>query len=193
MDNKTIRTSVEIWLNGSEIEKNELITTYGHISEWDVSKVTDMGYLFYRTLFNENINNWDVSNVTNMEYMFYGAESFNNNINNWIVLNVTSMRSMFNGATSFNQNINNWDVSNVNDVYDMFKNASSFKQNIFSWIVNIKCSKNEFINMLKEMPFIKSLNITNEMFNCDNLKPLEIKKKTFNKIFNWEENNLFHF
>jgi len=41
------------------------------ISSWDVSFVTDMGYMFYNSqAFNQNIENWDTSNVENMERMF---------------------------------------------------------------------------------------------------------------------------
>jgi surface protein len=41
------------------------------ISRWDVSSVTNMGYMFYRAIsFNQNIDLWDVSNVTNMYAMF---------------------------------------------------------------------------------------------------------------------------
>ena len=37
------------------------------IGNWDVSKVTDMGYMFYRAvLFNQDIGNWNVSNVAYM-------------------------------------------------------------------------------------------------------------------------------
>ena len=47
------------------------IYTNGGISEWDVSKVTDMRELFLRkSYFNENISSWDTSQVTDMNYMF---------------------------------------------------------------------------------------------------------------------------
>ena len=39
-------------------------------SEIDVSKITDMSYLFEGTAFNGDISNWDVSNVTDMNDMF---------------------------------------------------------------------------------------------------------------------------
>jgi surface protein len=45
--------------------------------------------------FNEDISNWDVSNVTNMSWMFYDAESFNQDINKWDVSNVKDMSFMF--------------------------------------------------------------------------------------------------
>ena len=44
---------------------------YGPIAGWDVSRITDMSYLFYRmTKFNADISNWDTSGVTDMSAMF---------------------------------------------------------------------------------------------------------------------------
>ncbi|MBC6411183.1 MAG: BspA family leucine-rich repeat surface protein, partial [Ekhidna sp.] len=41
------------------------------LSEWDVSKVTDMSYMFAVTGFNRDLSKWDISSVTNMELMFW--------------------------------------------------------------------------------------------------------------------------
>jgi surface protein len=47
---------------------------YEGIENWDVSKVTDMSFMFNKAKsFNEDISNWDVSNVTDMEWMFFGG------------------------------------------------------------------------------------------------------------------------
>ena len=55
--------------------KNRLLERVGHISDWDVSRVTDMSELFSEMeLFNDNLNDWNVSNVTSMNYMFYNAK-----------------------------------------------------------------------------------------------------------------------
>ena len=45
--------------------------------------------------FNGNISNWDVSNVTDMGYMFYKCKSFNQDISDWDVSNVKDMSDMF--------------------------------------------------------------------------------------------------
>ena len=39
------------------------------------------------TSFNEDISEWDVSNVETIEYMFYKAESFDQDISKWDVSN----------------------------------------------------------------------------------------------------------
>ena len=115
------------------------INSNQNISSWDVSNVTDMGFMFYEAeSFNQPLNNWDVSNVTNMRGMFLYATSFNQPLGNWDVSNDINMFQMFEGATSFNQALNNWDVSNVNssNMNNMFMNATSFNQPLDNWDVS---------------------------------------------------------
>ena len=49
---------------------------YGPIAGWCVSRVTDMGKLFFGMYhFNEDISSWDTSRVTNMHAMFWVCTS----------------------------------------------------------------------------------------------------------------------
>jgi hypothetical protein len=69
LNNKNIHRAVKIWCNNEE----RAILKYGHISDWDVSKVTNMKSLFNNMQnFNDCIDNWNVSNVTDMQGMFWG-------------------------------------------------------------------------------------------------------------------------
>ena len=107
------------------------------IGNWDVSKVTDMSYMFSRAFFfNQPIGNWDVSHVTNMNRMFSQAIRFNQPIGNWDVCNVTNMVSMFEETRSFNQPIGSWDVGHVTDMSYMFYQATNFNQPIGNWDVS---------------------------------------------------------
>ena len=141
-NNETLRIAVKDWLE-DEIKAE---ASYGHISNWDVSSVTDMSRMFsFAQAFNQPIGNWDVSNVTDMQGMFHGAYSFNQPLNNWNTSSVTTMRRMFNGASSFNQPIGNWDVSKVTDMSEMFN--IDFNQDISSWDVsNVTNMQGMFIN-----------------------------------------------
>ena len=77
------------------------LKSVGDISKWDVSKVSNMRGMFYEC--NElksvgDISKWNVSNVTNMSYMFWYCKSLNQDLSDWDVSNVTNMRSMFGGC-----------------------------------------------------------------------------------------------
>jgi surface protein len=119
---ENIHATVDAWLEDSV--STEAI--YGHISDWDVSNVTSMNYMFYTaTTFNGDLSNWDVSNVTSMYAMFNGASIFNGDLSSWNVSSVSTMGYMFDGATSFNGDLSSWDVSNVAVMSGMFDGASS--------------------------------------------------------------------
>ena len=45
--------------------------------------------------YNIDISEWDVSNVEDMEYMFFGCEKFNSDLSRWDVSNVENMGYMF--------------------------------------------------------------------------------------------------
>ena len=98
------QTAVNLWFS----DEANATATYGHISDWNTSAVTDMSYAFSgRTAFNEDIGNWDVSSVTNMREMFKSASSFNQDIGDWNTSSVTNMFYMFRLSSVFDQPIGN--------------------------------------------------------------------------------------
>ena len=92
--NANIGTAVSAWCS----DPTTAAATYGDISGWDTSSVTD-GFecLFTRyaygdcttvycstaSTFNDDISSWDTSSATTMYYMFYYAEAFNQDISAW--------------------------------------------------------------------------------------------------------------
>ena len=117
LNDSNFRSAINLWFS-SEINAT---WTYGHISDWNVSAVTDMSKAFQnRTLFNEDISDWDTSSVTTMSYMFSRASAFNQDIGRWNTSNVTNMAGLFFYSSSFNQDIGDWDTSSVTTIQAMF-------------------------------------------------------------------------
>lgn len=66
------------------------------ITKWDVSKVEDMGSMFWKCeKFNQDLSGWNVSNVESMESMFYKCKNFNQDLSSWNVSKVEEYREMF--------------------------------------------------------------------------------------------------
>ena len=108
----------------------------------DVSNITDMSYLFWKTKFDGDISKWNVSNVKDMTYMF-ASTPFNGDISKWDVSNVKNMAAMF-MSSNFNKNISKWDVSNVEFMGWMFAYCP-FNQDISKWNVRkVKSIKDMF-------------------------------------------------
>ena len=149
--NKTnLETAVDLWVLNESVAE----ATYGHISTWDTSDITDMSELFSNELddnpdttnFNDDISDWDTSNVTSMFKMFFGAEEFNQDLLtkydsvthklSWDVSKVTSMYAMFSAEDNkthnkFNGKINNWNINSLNGdgLHRMFYYCKFFELN----------------------------------------------------------------
>ena len=95
-----------------------------NLSNFDTSKVTDMGSMFYGTsnLTTLNLSSFDTSNVTNMSYMFYGMSNLTTlNLSSFNSSNVTDMSCMFSGMPNLiTLDISNFDTSQVTSMYGMF-------------------------------------------------------------------------
>ena len=136
--NAALNTAVAAWVSDATSAEG----TYGHISTWDTSQVTDFTELFMSAdksgafaglNFNEDLSHWNVSNVTDMSYMFVNGIAFNSDISNWDVSSVVDMEFMFASTESFNSNLNNWNVSSVKNMFAMFTEAHAFDQDISDW------------------------------------------------------------
>jgi surface protein len=132
LTDENFKQAIALWFENKE----QCDFRFGHISDWNTSRVTNMEKAFDdRSHFNEDIGRWNVGNVTNMFWMFAGADQFNQDIGQWDVSSVINMVSMFAGASQFNQDIGQWDVSNVTNMNCMFSSASQFNQDIGQWDV----------------------------------------------------------
>ena len=130
-----IHQAVDLWVS----DQAQAEATYGHISDWDVSGVVSMDYLFLDKPFTDDISGWDVSELENMHGMFRytsgavdSSDQFNGDISNWDVSQVTNMAEMFLGNENFSIDLSNWEISNVTLTRNMFQNTN-FNGVIDSW------------------------------------------------------------
>lgn len=137
--------------NREELEDliSQRIEQYGpkcNLNDIDVSRITDMSFLFCDMTFDGDISKWDVSRVKNMSSMFAGS-TFNGDLSKWDVSRVENMNSMF-SYSRFNSDISKWDVSRVKNMISMFYD-SKFAGDISGWDVsNVK----RMHNMFKDSP-----------------------------------------
>ncbi|KAH8064191.1 protein kinase [Aureococcus anophagefferens] len=126
----SIRVAVAAWNS----DPSAAAATYGDISTWDTSSVTDMSGMFWSaSSFNEAIGAWDTSSVTSMSGMFWSASAFDQDIGAWNTASVTDMSNMFGEASAFDQDIGAWDTSSVTDMSGMFYSTDAFDQDIGAW------------------------------------------------------------
>ena len=171
-----IQTAVDAWVADPTAE-----ATYGHITDWDTSAVTDMSELFNeKWTFNDDISNWNTSAVTNMDGMFYGAGWYNQPVNSWDTSAVTSMSSVFDGASSFNQPLNSWDTSAVTNMFGMFHGAEAFNQDISGWDIS---AVTNMAGMLSDTPFNQPINSWNTS-NVTDMQSMFHRANEFNQPLN---------
>ena len=162
-------TARDLWFT----DKTAAESTYGLISDWNTTAVTDMQSAFRVTGvvtndFNENISSWDMSNVTNISKMFELQAIFNQPIGGWDTSSVTNMSNVVRSTSAFNQPIANWDVSNVTSMVFMFYSASAFNQPVAGWDVSNLASNGSYRMFENASSFnqdVNSLELPSTVFN----------------------------
>ena len=112
------------------------------LSEIETSAITDMSYLFSKNRkidWNDprnSISDWDVSKVTDMSNMFC-CSRFNGDISEWDVSSVKTMECMFE-ESRFAQNIFSWALKINKECCMDFFNRNSSHENKFGLFENVQ-------------------------------------------------------
>ena len=118
---------------------------YIDISNWDVSNVEDMCYIFYKCRQLKSVgdlSNWNVSGVKDIQYIFFHCDKLTSvgDLSGWDVSKVENMQSMFDGCEKLESvgNLSRWDVSNVENMQSMFEGCKKLESvgDLSNWDVS---------------------------------------------------------
>jgi surface protein len=147
LSNWVFRQDVSLYRIFGSFNNSNSQTEFNHpsINAWDMTKVSDVSYMFLNSKFNQDLSNWDLSNLTSLLGLFAGSDFNHPSINSWDMSTITSTSEMF-FASRYNQPLNNWNTSNITDMSFMFgakRNDSThaysnnvFNQDISGWDVS---------------------------------------------------------
>ena len=167
------------------------------VSEWDTSKVTNLGTMFNgcSSLTTLDVSNFNTSNVTNMNGMFNGCSSLTIlDVSNWDTSKVRTMSFMFRDCSSLTTlDVSKWNTSNVTTMQQMFYRCSSLTTlDVSNWdtskVTNLGtmfsgCSKLTTLDVSNW----DTSNVTDmsEMFyNCSSLTTLDVSKWNTSNVTN---------
>lgn len=164
----TTRTMFQNQASFNQDIGTKLVTVNGvSYIAWDMSNVTDIGFMFNISnqiggislggVFNNGgsstIGNWNTSKVNNMGSAFQFQPDFNQDISTkavtisgvtytaWDTALVTSMANMLTcnnyRIAKFNQPVGNWNTSSVTSIQSLFYNQPAFNQDLSTKVVTV--------------------------------------------------------
>lgn len=166
----------------------KVLTTIGDVSNWDVSHVIDMQYMFNKChkLKTLDVSRWDTSACENMAFMLCEADGLTSiDFKNWDVSKVQSLDHFL----AYSRNMIDFDISKWNvtsackNLYAAFHSTNVISIDVTNWDVSNVITFGKCFNAMAQLTEIKGLNTWNtssgidfsQMFNdCSNLKILDL-------------------
>lgn len=108
-DRQELRKCIFTYMNGNP-------EGYIHISQWDISKMKDMSFLFHNLIQTKRENDaitgiadWDMSHVEQIDSMFSNCQAFNQPIGKWKLPRVRSLEMLFYRCPAFFEPLHEWE------------------------------------------------------------------------------------
>ena len=165
------------------------------LSNFDTSKVTNMGLMFFNmsNLTTLNLSNFDTSKVTNMSYMFQDVSKLTTlNLSNFDTSKVTNMNSMFAGMSNLaTLNLSNFDTSKVTNMSSMFFDVSKLTTlNLSSFDTSKVTDMNRMFTAMRGLTTLdlsnfdtsKVTNMSGMFFSMSNLTTLSLSNFDTSKV-----------
>jgi surface protein len=118
-----------------------------NIDGWDTSNVTDMKYMFYRFFGSIDVSKLDASKVTNAEYMFSTTNTDKIILTGMSFPSAKSLSRMFDSATGTTLDLSSWDISNITDMSYMFSGVTHKRIDLTGWNTNKVTSMGYMFNV----------------------------------------------
>ena len=148
-----------------------VLVTSLDVSNFDISKVTDMSYMFSdcSSLTSLDVSGFDTSNVKRFYCMFSGCSSLTSlDVSGWDTSKVTEMRYMFNGCSSLTTlDVSNFDTNKVTDMYCMFSRCTSLTNLLFGskWGTQTSTAADALTLSLSNLGSSKSYKLTDATYS----------------------------
>ena len=183
-------------ISGIECLFNDLSSL--DLSNFDVSKTTDMSYMFYRCSSLTSItfgSNFNTSKVTNMSYMFYDCSSLTSlDVSNFDTSKVTSMSYMFSSCSSLTRlDVSNFNTSNVTIIRDMFSYCPQLTSLNLGNFDLASCTN--FISMLYDCSALTSITLPYNLQSGKTISlPAYIREAVqWVKLYSYNSNGLYRY
>lgn len=140
---------------------NNKFTNLHVLENWDVSHVTNMGYIFMNNDQLTDISalaNWDTSNVTSLNRAFNNTHSLTSlhGLEKWDTSKVTDLTATFANESSLvdASAIANWNTSNVTNMSNLFANSNAQYVDLSKWDFSKVTSASDVIRNVKTVVYL---------------------------------------
>ncbi|MCC4467123.1 MBG domain-containing protein [Limosilactobacillus reuteri] len=154
---------------------NNSFTNLQGLKNWNVSHVTDMGFLFMNNFYLTDISalaNWDTSNVTDLNRAFNVNQALTSlhGLENWNTSKVTNLEATFanEGSLVDASAIANWNTSNVTNMSNLFTNSNAQYVDLSKWDFSKVNSASDVIRNVKTVVYLGD----NSTITANNLNTL---------------------